>query len=99
MKELSKKDMAILGFVLLLYTVVISSLSYYSGKHSHICEPETIEIETLCYSLDPGTDGIIKVRMDQDSLYYTVFVHNKDTFALDALNQAEFDSLVSNLYP
>lgn len=73
-------------------------IGYYWGS-MNCPEPELVEIETLCYSLDPGTDGIIKYRKSDEGLIYVTFVQQGDTFALDALNEDELDSLVNELYP
>jgi hypothetical protein len=92
-------SMTALVLAILLSGLAIGMTSYYAGKMAHqYPEPEIIEIESLCYSLDPGTDGVIKLRIDEDSLYNAVFVQQGDTFALDAMTSYEFDSLVNILY-
>jgi len=87
--------------LIFLVTMTLSVASFLLGYQWHMedhrCEP--VEIETMCYSLDSGTDGIIRLRVDEDSLNYVVFIQQSDTFALDALDSTSLDSLVNVLYP
>lgn len=55
-------------------------------------------MEVYTYGVKPGENGLLSFSTDEDSLAYVTFVEDGDTFALDALNRAEFDSLVKVLY-
>lgn len=84
---------------LIATTLSITSflLGYQWRMKEHSCEP--VEIHTMNYRLDPGTDGILSIRIGIDSLKYVTFVQKGDTFALDAITDKELDELVYELYP
>lgn len=83
--------------IAMVFTVAIS-IAYYIGMTQHHCPP-AIVVETFCYDLTPGKNGIIRFNVDTDSLAHVIYVQDKDTFALDYISRAEFDSLVTVLYP
>jgi hypothetical protein len=73
--------------------LVCTAIGYMIGMQMSKNNPEV-----YTYGVIPGEDGLLTFSVDEDSLAYVTFVESGDTFALDALNRAEFDSLVRILY-
>lgn len=98
-----KNEQLKIAFLVFLLTLITGFIGYTIGDIKRYNEETSLShpIDTVFvdnYDVTPGKDGIIQLSADRDSLFYVIFVQDKDTFALDALKSSELDSLFKVLY-